>query len=102
MAEILIPGDELEQLGRLLGGVREAVGNFGDLPSLLDGDPADSLGDPRLLRSVGEFHGRWDDGHYQLRKETETLDKTSSDILKAFRDTDEELGKALTDPGSAS
>ena len=97
MALIQIPGDELERLSQLLSKVHDTVGNLGDLDSILDGRPSDALGDGKLIRAVDRFHGHWDDGHYQLRKETQTLSTSASDVTKAFKDTDTELGKSLSD-----
>jgi hypothetical protein len=104
MGDTYIPGDELEQIAQLLPRIKqllswadEADQQAGAESIFGIGIPSDDtvFGDSALSASVGTFHARWSDGHYQLSKETQNLTDIANNILDRFQKTDRELADAL-------
>ncbi|AXI77404.1 hypothetical protein [Peterkaempfera bronchialis] len=89
MADIRIPGDELEQVSQALGFVLDHIdtGNSG-----VDLDRA--LGYP-LIHQGNHFESRWSDGRFQLNKQCTTIKKAVDDILTQFKDTDDQAAAHL-------
>jgi hypothetical protein len=118
MGDVLIPGDELQQLVSVLPRIRDllasadrADGGIGqqahvDNPRVAAvvsgaGDPVD-LGSSDLTAAVANFHFRWSDGHYQLGKEVQNLHDAAQNIIDQFTQLDQDLTDGLegrTPPG---
>ncbi|HEY0699692.1 MAG TPA: hypothetical protein VGD43_17990 [Micromonospora sp.] len=88
MTEILIPGEELDRLSRLLAAVHDCLGDLGVLDQLLDGDPGGSIGDPRLVHAVEVFHVACRAGHRRLREEVARLAAHAAEIVRVAHATD--------------
>ncbi|MER5176958.1 hypothetical protein ABT009_01015 [Streptomyces sp. NPDC002896] len=94
MAEIEMPGDEVERLGTLLRRVME----------LIDTKPAGfnaaDVGPP-LVRSGSNFDKKWNDGRTQVKRNSKDLKDACEAIVKAFADADNQQAQALKgDDGS--
>jgi hypothetical protein len=107
MAEIEIPGDELEHLVSLLPKIKDVLGAADSadnvMKGLFTGDSA-GLGDQHLVAAIAHFHGRWSDGHYQVGKEVKSLKDAAQNVLDLFKQTDQNLtdsahGKTPPDDG---
>ncbi|MEU6357820.1 hypothetical protein ABZ896_52480 [Streptomyces sp. NPDC047072] len=88
MTQINMPGEEVERLGVLLRRVIELIDTQASGFS-----PAD-VGLP-LVRSGGEFDDRWNDGRFQLKRDSKDLKDACEAIVKAFADADQEMGRSL-------
>ncbi|MER5768558.1 hypothetical protein [Streptomyces sp. NPDC001985] len=93
MAEIEIPGDELERMARLLGRVMELV------ETRASGFDAAAVGPP-LAASGGTFDERWNDGRFQLKRNCTSLKDACEAVVKGFTDADNEMASSLTDDGT--
>jgi hypothetical protein len=118
MGDVLIPGDELEQLASVLPRIKDllasadrADGGIGQqahvsnprVAAVVDGagDPVD-LGSSELTAAIANFHTRWSDGHYQLGKEVQNLHDAAQNIVDQFDQLDQDLTDELegkTPPG---
>ncbi|MEV4426213.1 hypothetical protein ACN9M0_31210 [Streptomyces sp. R-07] len=92
MAEIDMPGDEVERLGALLRRVVELIDTK---PS---GFTAEDVGPP-LARSGGNFDDEWNDGRTQVKRNTKDLTNACEAIVKAFDDFDRQMGDSLKGDG---
>ncbi|MGW2180227.1 hypothetical protein ACWCXX_19365 [Streptomyces sp. NPDC001732] len=92
MAEIEMPGDEVERLGELLRRVMD----------LIDTGPtgfnAQDVGPP-LVRSGTDFDDEWKDGRVQVKRNSKDLKDACEAIVKAFDDFDRQMGASLKDGG---
>ncbi|MFJ8111287.1 hypothetical protein [Streptomyces sp. NPDC096132] len=94
MAEIDMPGDEVERLGALLRRVMDIIDTR---PSGFD---AAAVGPP-LARSGGNFDKKWGDGRTQVKRNSKDLRDACEAIVKAFADADTQLAESLDgDDGS--
>ncbi|MFF3560465.1 hypothetical protein ACFYXS_10580 [Streptomyces sp. NPDC002574] len=89
MAEIQIPGDELEDLSGLLGRVMELIDTK---PTGFD---ETAVGAP-LASSGGHFESAWSDGRTQLKRQGNQLKDACDQIVKAFTDYDNQSADSLT------
>ncbi|MFL9680705.1 MULTISPECIES: hypothetical protein [Streptomyces] len=92
MAEIDMPGDEVERLGGLLRRVVELIDTK---PS---GFTTEDVGPP-LARSGGNFDDEWKDGRAQVKRNTKDLTDACEAIVKAFDDFDRQMGDSLKGDG---
>ncbi|MGV9311639.1 hypothetical protein ACWDR0_05535 [Streptomyces sp. NPDC003691] len=92
MAEIDVPGTEVEQMGQLLGRVMELV----DTRSA--GFDAVAVGPP-LAAAGARFDEAWDDGRFQLKRECKGLKEGCEAIVKGFADADKEMAASLKGDG---
>ena len=107
MADIEIPGDELEQLVSLLPKIKDVLGAADSADSIMKGlftlnDDAVGVGDRNLGASIAHFHSRWSDGHYQVGKEIKSLTDAAQNVLDLFQQTDQDLTDSIhgtTPPG---
>jgi hypothetical protein len=91
MAEIEIPGDELEQVSRALGFVLEHI----DI-STARVDLGRALG-PGLVKHAENFEKRWSDGRFQLRREAEGIREYVDQILETFKQADDAAAAGFED-----
>jgi hypothetical protein len=111
MGDVMIPGDELEQLVGVLPRIRDlltsadqADGRIGQHAHVSNprvaaevdgaGDPVD-LGSSELTAAIANFHSRWSDGHYQLGKEVQNLHDAAQNIDDQFTQLDGDLTDVL-------
>ncbi|MEU2653741.1 hypothetical protein ABZ615_00285 [Streptomyces sp. NPDC007325] len=92
MAEIEMPGDEVERLGGLLRRVVELI------DTKPTGFTAEDVGPP-LARSGGNFDEEWNDGRVQVKRNTKDLTDACEAIVKAFDDFDRQMGDSLKGDG---
>ena len=96
MADIEIPGEELEHLASLLPKIKDVLGSADDADNVrrglfsYEGDDV-GVGDEQLVAAIANFHGRWSDGHYQLGKELKSLQDAAQNVLDLFKQTDQDL-----------
>ncbi|WP_440070633.1 hypothetical protein [Streptosporangium sp. OZ121] len=83
MADIKIPGSELEEVSRSLGFVLDHIDTD---RSGIDIDRA--VGYP-LVDQGEHFESRWNDGRKQLHRQCEAIKKAVDQILETFKDTDD-------------
>jgi hypothetical protein len=83
MADIKIPGSELEEVSRSLGFVLD---NIDTDKSGIDLDRA--VGYP-LVDQGDNFERRWEDGREQLHRQCDAIKKAVDQILEQFKDTDD-------------
>ncbi|MEU9317363.1 hypothetical protein [Streptomyces sp. NPDC048295] len=95
MAEIEMPGDEVQRLGELLGRVVDLIDTR---PSGYN--PAD-VGPP-LVRPGTNFDDAWKDGRVQVKRNSKDLKEGCDAIVKAFAEFDTKMGSALKKGGSQS
>ncbi|MEU6196710.1 hypothetical protein [Streptomyces sp. NPDC047061] len=88
MAEIDMPGDEVERLGTLLRRVTELI------ETRSTGFDADAVGRP-LVDAGSHFDKKWGDGRTQLKRNSKDLQDACEAIVKAFADADEQMGSQL-------
>ncbi|MGW1024041.1 hypothetical protein ACWD4J_10015 [Streptomyces sp. NPDC002577] len=88
MAEIEMPGDEVERLGTLLGRVVQLV------ETKPTGFNANDVGAP-MVRSGSHFDDKWKDGRTQLKRNSKDLKDACEAIVKAFADADTQMGQSL-------
>ncbi|MEL5955760.1 hypothetical protein AADR41_13485 [Streptomyces sp. CLV115] len=93
MAEIEMPGDEVQRLGELLGRVVDLIDTR---PSGYD--PED-VGPP-LVRPGTNFDDAWKDGRVQVKRNSKDLKDGCAAIVKAFAEFDTEMGSSLKENGS--
>ncbi|MFD8013578.1 hypothetical protein [Streptomyces sp. NPDC058955] len=93
MAEIEMPGDEVERLGGLLRRVVELIDTR---PS---GFTAEDVGPP-LVRPGSNFDEQWNDGRTQVKRNTKDLQDACEAIVKAFDDFDRQMGESLKGDGN--
>jgi len=62
---------------------------------------AAAVGHSGLEGAVKDFAHKWDDTREAMVDDIATLSKTATAIADAFEQTDQQLGKALTDPPAA-
>jgi hypothetical protein len=97
MGDTFIPGDDLEQLTRMLPQIKQLVSSAKDVtekyaPILGLGDSQGGIfGDQEVSVAVGVFQAKWSDGDYQLGKEIDNLTGIANNILSAFQQTDQDL-----------
>ncbi|MEV0625826.1 hypothetical protein ACI2LC_11830 [Nonomuraea wenchangensis] len=89
MAEINIPGDELEEVSRALAFVLEHI----DISSARV-DLGRAVG-PGLIDQAENFENRWGDGRFQLRREAEEIRSQIDQILETFKQADDAAGASL-------
>ncbi|MFJ9627223.1 hypothetical protein ACIRU8_05900 [Streptomyces sp. NPDC101175] len=89
MAEIDMPGDEVERLGQLLGRVMDLI------ETRSTGFNANDVGAP-LVDAGSNFDKKWGDGRFQLKRNSKDLKDACEAIVKAFADADEKMGSQLT------
>lgn len=89
MAEINIPGDELEEVSRALAFVLEHI----DISSARV-DLGRAVG-PGLIGPAENFENRWGDGRFQLRREAEEIRSKIDQILETFKQVDDAAGAGL-------
>jgi hypothetical protein len=91
MADIYVPGDELQtandQLGRVLALI-DAGGRPADLATALGNSPD-------VLDAAQLFDDRWSDGRYQMSKEGTEISDKITECLDAFTSTDDDLTKDM-------
>ncbi|MEU9605580.1 hypothetical protein [Streptomyces sp. NPDC048057] len=92
MAEIDMPGAEVESMGALLARVMELI------ETRASGFDAVAVGPP-LAAAGREFDERWNDGRFQLKRECKALREGCEAIVKGFADADKEMASALKDDG---
>ncbi|MFF3786198.1 hypothetical protein [Streptomyces sp. NPDC001933] len=92
MAEIEMPGDEVQRLGELLGRVMDLIDTR---PSGYD--PED-VGPP-LVRPGTNFDEQWKDGRVQVKRNSKDLKDACEAIVKAFADFDTKMGSSLKEDG---
>ncbi|MFJ1882428.1 MULTISPECIES: hypothetical protein [unclassified Streptomyces] len=92
MAEIEMPGDEVQRLGELLGRVMDLIDTR---PSGYD--PED-VGPP-LVRPGTNFDDAWKDGRVQLKRNSKDLKDACAAIVKAFEEFDTKMGSSLKEGG---
>ncbi|MFJ2022323.1 hypothetical protein ACIODW_00740 [Streptomyces sp. NPDC087897] len=95
MAEIEMPGDEVQRLGELLGRVVELIDTR---PSGYN--PAD-VGPP-LVRPGSDFDDAWKDGRVQVKRNSKDLKDGCDAIVKAFAEFDAQMGSSLKEGSSPS
>ncbi|MFF3437693.1 hypothetical protein [Streptosporangium sp. NPDC002721] len=83
MADIKVPGSELEEVSRSLGFVLDHIDTD---RSGIDIDRA--VGYP-LVDQGEHFESRWNDGRKQLHRQCEAIKKAVDQILETFKDTDD-------------
>jgi hypothetical protein len=88
MAEIDLPGDELERMSQLLGRVMELI----DTKS--GGFDESAVGGP-MASSGRHFDDKWSDGRTQLKRQGNQLKDACDEIVKAFTDQDNEQANSL-------
>ncbi|MFG3296860.1 hypothetical protein ACGF3G_49840 [Streptomyces sp. NPDC048179] len=88
MAEIEMPGDEVERLGQLLGRVMDLI------ETKPTGFNASDVGRP-LVDAGSNFDKKWDDGRTQLKRNSKDLKDACEAIVKAFKDADDQQAAAL-------
>ncbi len=91
MAEVRIPGDELESAATNMERVLELLGPTTKPPGL-----AEMLGEgTEVLRAARDFENRWDDGQVQLEQEAGDIQKALKQVLEAFTTADNQAADAL-------
>ncbi|MET9921959.1 hypothetical protein ABZZ04_33550 [Streptomyces sp. NPDC006435] len=95
MAEIEMPGDEVQRLGELLGRVVELIDTR---PSGYN--PAD-VGPP-LVRPGTDFDEAWKDGRVQVKRNSKDLKDGCDAIVKAFAEFDTGMGSSLKEGGQGT
>ncbi|MEU5976850.1 hypothetical protein [Streptomyces sp. NPDC047315] len=93
MAEIDMPGTEVQSMGELLGRVMDLI------ETRSAGFDAVAVGPP-LAAAGSNFDDRWNDGRFQLKRECKTLKDGCEAIVKAFADADKEMASALKEGGN--
>ncbi|MFF4252696.1 hypothetical protein [Streptomyces sp. NPDC001663] len=88
MAEINMPGDEVERLGTLLRQVMDLI------ETRSSGFDADAVGRP-LVDAGSNFDKKWNDGRTQLKRNSKDLREACEAIVKAFADADNQQASAL-------
>ena len=97
MADLFIPGEELESAARNMESVLELLDrgvNPPDLSELL-GDSSDVMG------AAQSFESRWSDGRTQLTDEAKDIQDGLQQVLDAFQQTDDQLVADIPPPGGA-
>ncbi|MFJ2770615.1 hypothetical protein [Streptomyces sp. NPDC087300] len=92
MAEIEMPGDEVERLGALL---RQVMDLIDTKPT---GFSAADVGPP-LESSGTNFDDEWKDGRVQVKRNSKELRDACESIVKAFADFDDQMGASLKEGG---
>ncbi|MEV7289129.1 hypothetical protein AB0O01_32050 [Streptomyces sp. NPDC093252] len=95
MAEIFVPGEEVERVGALLARV------MGLIDTQNSGFDARAVGAPMVNAGL-EFDRSWDDGRVRLKKNCTALKDACDVVLKSFRDLDTDMGNQLTDAQNGS
>ena len=85
----------------LAGSLSSIASEFRDANTRSDRIAA-ALGHSDLEDAVKNFAHEWDDTREAMVGDIDTLSKTSTAIADGFEQTDQQLGKALTDTPSAS
>lgn len=99
MADVFIPGDDLEQASQSLGTIQDNIdigtGNFNfDLAFGSRG---------RMRQAAGNFERAWKDGRTQLKDQIGQIKKGMDQIVDAVTQTDQGLGDSLeVDTGGGS
>ncbi|CAN5488664.1 hypothetical protein BH10ACT4_BH10ACT4_04860 [soil metagenome] len=97
MAELRLNPADVRDLGTHLSSIGQ---EFRDANTRSDRIAA-AVGHPGLEDAVKDFAHEWDDTREAMVDDIDTLSKTSIAIADAFEQTDQQLGKALTDAPSA-
>ncbi|MFE6495945.1 hypothetical protein [Streptomyces sp. NPDC057748] len=92
MAEIEMPGDEVQRLGELLGRVMDLIDTR---PS---GYAPEDVGPP-LVRPGTDFDEQWKDGRVQVKRNSKDLKDACEAIVKAFDEFDTKMGSSLKESG---
>jgi hypothetical protein len=100
MADIEIPGDELQHLVSLLPKIKDVLGAADSADNIVRGMFAFSgdtsgVGDQHVGEAIAHFHSRWSDGHYQVGKEIKSLTDAAQNVLDLFNQTDQSLNDSL-------
>ncbi|MFE3093031.1 hypothetical protein ACFXG1_04310 [Streptomyces sp. NPDC059248] len=95
MAEIDMPGAEVERMAQLIGRVMELV----DTRSA--GFDAVAVGPP-LAAAGRDFDDAWSDGRFQLKRECKGLKEGCEAIVKGFADADREMAATLKGDGGGA
>lgn len=96
MAEINVPGDEIDAAARNIQQVIDLFDSTStDVPSLRQ-----ALGnDPKVTDAAENFKDRWDDGRTQLRDEGADIIDALKQVLQQFTDTDNQAADSLSTDG---
>ncbi|MET8828882.1 hypothetical protein ABZX40_05320 [Streptomyces sp. NPDC004610] len=89
MAEIFVPGEEVERVGTLLGRV------MGLIDTQNSGFDARAVGAPMVNAGL-EFDRSWDDGRVRLKKNCTALKDACDVVLRSFKELDTDMGNQLT------
>ncbi|GLY29415.1 hypothetical protein [Kineosporia sp. NBRC 101731] len=89
MADIFLPGDDLDAARAALDKVRENIDISG---ANIDFDQA--LGRD-LARAAGSFESAWSDGRFQLLREIDGIRDKFQQVSDAFADTDAQAAESL-------
>ncbi|MEV4880120.1 hypothetical protein [Streptomyces cyaneofuscatus] len=95
MTRIKIPGDELAEAIDMLRAIQDRIGRTATLESVGTGD---DVGDGSLRDAVYGFDNAWRAGQERVRENADAFRETVEGILHNFGDTDDQLGRQLTDP----
>jgi len=88
MAEIDIPGDELERMSALLSRVMELIDTkSGSFDETVVGSP--------LASSGRHFDDKWSDGRTQLKRQGNQPKDACDEIVKSFTDQDNAQAESL-------
>ena len=98
MADLSLNPADVRDLGTHLSSV---ANEFRDANTRSD-RIAGAVGHSGLEDAVKDFAHEWDDTREAMVDDIETLAKTSTAITDAFEQTDQQLGKALTDAPAAT
>ncbi|MEW1552037.1 hypothetical protein [Streptomyces tsukubensis] len=93
MAEIDMPGAEVERMGQLIGRVMELI------DTRAAGFDAVAVGPP-LAAAGRDFDEAWNDGRFQLKRECKGLKEGCEMIVKGFAEADREMVSSLKDDGA--
>ncbi|WP_326550666.1 hypothetical protein [Micromonospora sp. NBC_01813] len=94
MSQITVPGDELEEASQALARMLTFVESGRD-SDRFGGDITEMFGPGRVADAARGFDRRWDDGRFQLTRQTKDIRDSIDQILEGFARVDQDSASAL-------
>jgi hypothetical protein len=93
MADLTVDVDGLEALVATITRVQDGLNNTPDVVS----SSADAMGSGDVAGAMDHFQDHWHDGRKHISNNAETMTSMLGDSAKAYRTTDNDLARSVTE-----